>query len=158
MLSSRSTVRIVFALASGLILLPATASAGQCPAGKTGVGVRAADATPAKGVTDKVLTTIDVAAEPAAIAGRSFRLRRLTIAPGGVVPWHDHAERPAIIHVVSGTVTEYASTCSVPIVHKAGETTPERNATSHWWKNTGKATAVLLSSDLLKVGTDDKMM
>lgn len=146
------------AAALGVALLPAAALAGQCPAGKTGADVRAMNSTPASGVTDTVLTSIDVAAEPAAIAGRSFRLRRLEIAAGGVVPWHSHAERPAIIHVVSGTVTEYASTCSVPIVHKAGETTPELHATSHWWKNTGRTKAVLLSSDLLKVGEDGKMM
>lgn len=139
-------------------LVPAAAHAGQCPAGKSGVDVRTPDPTPASGVTDTVLQTIDVAAEPAAIGGRSFRLRRLEIAPGGVVPWHRHGERPAIIYVVAGEVTEYASTCSVPIVHRAGEATPELHATAHWWKNTGKTKAVLLSSDLLKVGDDAKMM
>ena len=105
-----------------------------------------------------MLTTIDVAHEPAAIAGRSFRMRRLVIQPGGIVPWHSHEERPAIIYVVSGTVTEYASTCSVPIVHRAGAATPELHSTAHWWKNTGKGVAVLISSDLLKVGDDGKTM
>lgn len=136
----------------------AAAIAGQCPAGKTGVDVRAENATPARAVTDTVLASIDVAREPAAIADRSFRLRRLVIAPGGVVPWHSHADRPAIIYVVAGTVTEYASSCSVPIVHKAGESTPELHGTAHWWKNTGRTQAVLLSADLLKVGADGKMM
>lgn len=138
--------------------LPATALAGQCPAGKSGDNIRAEDKTPAKGVTDTVLTTIDVAHEPAAIAGRSFRMRRLVIQPGGVVPWHSHAERPAIIYVVQGTVTEYASSCSVPIVHAAGDATPELHNTAHWWRNTGKTPAILISSDLLKVGDDGKMM
>ncbi len=150
----------VFALAAvaAAAMLPAAALAGQCPAGKSGVNVRAEDKTPASGVTDNVLTTIDVAKEPAAIAGRSFRMRRLTIAPGGVVPWHSHAERPAIIYVVQGTVTEYASSCSVPIVHVAGDATPELHNTAHWWRNTGKTPAILISSDLLKVGDDGKMM
>ncbi len=138
--------------------LPAAALAEQCPAGKSGENARAEDKTPAKGVTDTVLTTIDVASEPAAIAGRSFRMRRLVIQPGGVVPWHSHAERPAIIYVVQGTVTEYASSCSVPIVHKAGDATPELHNTAHWWRNTGKTPAILISSDLLKVGEDGKMM
>ena len=138
--------------------LPAAALAGSCPAGKSGVNVRAEDHTAAKGVTDNVLTAIDVAKEPAAIAGRSFRMRRLVIQPGGVVPWHSHAERPAIIYVVQGTVTEYASSCSVPIVHHAGDATPELHNTAHWWRNTGKTPAVLISADLLKVGADDKMM
>jgi quercetin dioxygenase-like cupin family protein len=141
-----------------LTFAPAAAFAGGCPVGHAGVDVRSVNATPAKGVTDTVLTTIDVAKEPAAIADRSFRMRRLEITPGGVVPWHSHAERPAIIYVVTGTVTEYASTCDVPIVHTAGEAVAELHATSHWWKNTGKTKAVLLSSDLLKVGTDGHMM
>ena len=116
------------------------------------------DATPAKDVTDTVLTTIDVAKEPAAIQGRSFRMRRLEIKAGGVVPWHSHADRPAIIYVVQGEVTEYASSCSVPIVHKAGEATPELHVTSHWWKNTGKTKAILISADLLPVQAVDKHM
>lgn len=151
------TLKFLLAAAAALAF-PAAALAGQCPADQRGIDVRPSDATAARGVDDKVLATIDVAAEPAAIAGRSFRLRRLEIAPGGVVPWHSHADRPAIIHVVSGEVTEYASTCRTPIVHKAGETTAELHATSHWWKNTGKKRAVLLSSDLLKVGADGKTM
>ncbi len=137
---------------------PSTAFAGSCPAGKMGVDVRSMNTTPAKGVTDTVLTSIDVAKEPAHIEGRLFRMRRLVIQPGGVVPWHSHGERPAIIYVVSGEVTEYASSCSVPIVHRAGDATPELHVTSHWWKNTGKATAVLLSADLMPVGSDAHMM
>ena len=140
------------------LTLSGAAIAGQCPAGKSGVNVRPKNDTAAKGVTDTVLTSINVAKEPAAIAGRSFRMRRLVIQPGGVVPWHSHEERPAIIYVVSGTVTEYASTCSVPIVHQAGDATPELHSTAHWWRNTGKGMAVLISSDLLKVGDDGKMM
>lgn len=146
------------AAAVATIALPGIARAGQCPADKSGVDLRPENKTPAKGVTDTVLTTIDVSNEPAAIAGRSFRLRRLMIQPGGVVPWHSHSERPAIIYVVQGSVTEYASSCSVPIVHKAGESTRELHTTAHWWKNTGKGVAILLSSDLLKVGEDGKMM
>jgi quercetin dioxygenase-like cupin family protein len=137
---------------------PATATAGSCPAGKMGVDVRAPDGTPAKGVTDTVLTSIDVAKEPVAIEGRLFRLRRLTILPGGVVPWHSHADRPAIIYVVSGEVTEFASSCSVPIVHRAGDATPELHVTAHWWRNTGNTTAVLLSADLFPVTADAHMM
>ncbi len=152
------TPKLYFVAAIVAAAIPAAANAGQCPADKSGVNVRAEDKTPAKGVTDTVLTTIDVAHEPAAIAGRSFRMRRLVIQPGGVVPWHSHAERPAIIYVQQGTVTEYASSCSVPIVHKAGEATPELHNTAHWWRNTGKTPAILISSDLLKVGDDGKMM
>ena len=35
------------------------------------------------------------------------------------MPWHSHGDRPAIIYIVSGEVKEFASNCSVAIVHKA---------------------------------------
>ena len=143
---------------TALSLAPAVASAGVCPAGKSGIDVRQPDNRPAKGVVDTVIASIDVAKEPAHIDGRLFRMRRLTIQPGGVVPWHSHGERPAIIYVVKGTVTEYASTCSVPLTHKTGDAVPELHSTSHWWKNTGKTVAVLLSADLLPVAADPHMM
>ena len=115
-------------------------------------------ATAPKDVTDVVIGSIDLATEPVGIKDRLFRLRRLEIKPGGVVPWHSHGDRPAIIYIVTGEVTEYASTCAVPIVHRAGEVAPERHTTSHWWKNTGKATAVLLSADLLHDKAQEHMM
>jgi quercetin dioxygenase-like cupin family protein len=146
------------AVGAAVALGPASAFAGACPAGKSGMDVRMPDATPAKGVTDTVIASIDVAKEPAGIEDRQFRMRRLVIQPGGVVPWHSHDDRPAIIYVVKGEVTEYASTCSVPIVHKAGETSSERHGTAHWWKNTGKTTAILISADLLHVTDDPHMM
>src|SRR5262245_47948008 len=137
-----------------------TAQAGSCPADKIrsdGSGEKM-NSTPAKDVTDAVLASVDLAKEPAAIKDRLLRLRRLEIKSGGVVPWHEHANRPAIIYIVSGEIVEYASTCAVPIVHRAGEVATETHATSHWWKNTGKETVVLLSADLFPVAATDQHM
>jgi len=153
-------IRAVAGLAVALIgaaLLPGIAQAGQCPAGKQIADATKPVAYAAKGVTDTVLAAIDLAKEPAAIDARELRLRKLVIQPGGIVPWHSHGDRPAIIYVVKGEVTEYASNCAVPIVHKAGETAPETQATSHWWKNTGHGTAVLLSADILHDASDKNM-
>ena len=80
---------------------------------------------------------------------QATRLRQLVVQPGGTVAWHSHEERPAIIYIVSGTITEYASTCTVPIVHKAGDVARETHTTKHWWKNSSKKPAVLLSADIL---------
>jgi quercetin dioxygenase-like cupin family protein len=77
-----------------------------------------------------------------------MRIRRLVVQPGGIVPWHSHADRPALIYIVSGSIQEYASNCSVGIEHKAGEVSIEKLGVEHWWKNTGKVPAVLLSSDI----------
>ena len=133
------------------------AKAGQCPADQARADARKPVTTPASGVTDTVLAAIDLSKEPAKIESRNLRLRRLVIQPDGVVPWHSHGDRPAIIYIVDGEVTEYASTCAVPIVHKAGEVARETSATSHWWKNTGGRTAVLLSADVQHDETDHNM-
>ena len=136
------------ALLAGAILA-APAQAGECPADKMKAGARTQGETQPKGVTDTTLASIDLSKEKVSLQDRQMRIRRLVVQPGGVVPWHSHEDRPALIYIVSGTIEEYASNCSVPIVHKAGEVAPETHATAHWWKNTGKKTAVLLSADLL---------
>jgi quercetin dioxygenase-like cupin family protein len=134
-----------------------SAHAGECPADKRvadGQGQKMASHA-AKGVTDAVRSSIDLAKEPIAVQGRQFRLRELNVQPGGIVPWHSHDQRPAQIYIVSGEIVEYASNCAVPIVHKAGEVAPERAGTSHWWQNHGKVPSKLISVDLFPVA--DKM-
>ena len=49
------------------------------------------------------------------------------------------------------------SNCAVPIVHKAGDVVAETPEVSHWWKNLGDKTVVLLSADLLKDPNDKNM-
>ena len=145
------------AVLMGAITIATAANAGECPAGKTGVDVTKASNLPASGVTDKLLAAINLGNEPAKLDGRMLRLRKLEIQPGGVVPWHSHGDRPAIIYIVQGEVVEYASNCSVPILHKTGEVARETAATSHWWKNTGKETVILLSADILHDQMDHSM-
>lgn len=148
------------AVAAALLLTVGSASAGQCPADKVvaaGQGQQAG-ATAPKDVKDMVLGAIDLAKEPSQIAERMFRLRRLEIQPGGEVPWHSHANRPAIIYVVAGSVTEYSSECAVPIIHVQGDVSVETHGVSHWWKNDSQTVAVLISADLLADPADAHMM
>ncbi|WP_298835477.1 cupin domain-containing protein [uncultured Piscinibacter sp.] len=143
-------IAIGVAAFSALAFAASVSFAGECPADKRvpdGQGQKPGATAPV-GVKDVVRASTDLAKEPAAIKGRQFRLRQLDIQPGGVVPWHSHNERPAMIYIVSGEVVEYASSCAVPIVHRAGDVAPEKNGTSHWWKNTGGTPAVLISVDL----------
>src|SRR6185312_10555911 len=135
-------------------LAASAAFAGECPADQKKPNATAPVDYKPVGVTDTVIAMIDVEKEPAHIKDRKFRMRKLTIEPGGIVPWHSHGDRPAIIYIVEGSVTEYASNCAVPIVHNAGDVAPETHATSHWWKNTGKKPATLISADLLKDPSD----
>jgi len=152
-------------LSRGLVLAAAVASAsafampavaGECPADQNKAGAREAVDLKPVGVTDTVIAMIDVEKEQS-IKDRTFRMRRLTIEPGGVVPWHSHGERPAIIYIVEGEIHEYASNCAGPITHKAGDVVAETAEVSHWWKNLGDTTVVLLSADLLKDPNDKNM-
>jgi len=146
-------------IAGAMAVFSQTASAGDCPADKVvadGKG-QTAGATMPKDVTDTVLASIDLSKEKVAVADHLFRMRRLEIQPGGIVPWHSHADRPALIYVVEGTITEYASTCAVPIVHEAGDVSIDAGR-SHWWKNTGSKPVVLISSDILHDPQEAGMM
>jgi quercetin dioxygenase-like cupin family protein len=156
----RAAIAAFVAGAASVASMPA--SAGECPAGQKvadGQGQQPGPTAPT-GVTDKVRASINLANEPLALKGRLFRLRQLDMQPGGIVPWHSHNQRPALIYIVTGEVVEYASNCSVPIVHRAGDVAPEMNGTSHWWKNTGSAPAVLISADLFPndMNMDQHMM
>jgi quercetin dioxygenase-like cupin family protein len=149
-------------LIAATLALSGAAFAGECPADKRvpdGQGQKPGATAPV-GVTDVVRASTDLGKEPARIQGRQFRLRQLELQPGGVVPWHSHNDRPAMIYIVSGEVVEYASSCTVPIVHRAGDIAPEKSGTSHWWKNLGSAPAVLISVDLFPTAAaqDQHMM
>jgi quercetin dioxygenase-like cupin family protein len=141
----KTTLALIAALAVAGTAAPAFA--GTCPAGKEGANPLAGAATMPSKLTDNVLSTVDLGPE-INVSGRSLRLRKLVLQPGGVVPMHSHVDRPALIMTASGTVTEYSSSCLVPIVHKAGDVANEAGGISHWWKNTGKTVAVLYSSDV----------
>lgn len=134
-----------------------TAHAGECPADKHMANATKPVDHAVQGVTDTTLGAIDLGKEQAKIAGRELRLRKMVIQAGGVVPWHSHDDRPAVIYVAEGEIVEYASNCAVPIVHKAGETRKETNGTSHWWKNHTNAQVVLFIGDVRRDPNDHNM-
>jgi len=147
---------LVAGIALGATMMASSAFAGECPADqKKADATKPVDLKPV-GVTDTVIAMIDVDQEQG-IKDRKFRMRKLVVEPGGIVPWHSHAERPAIIYIVEGEINEYANNCAVPIVHKAGDVVAETKGVAHWWKNTGNKTVVLLSADLLKDANDHNM-
>ena len=84
--------------------------AGECPADKIKRSREKVDYKPV-GVTDVTLGAINLGKQPAKIKDRELRFRKLTIEPGGIVPWHSHDDRPALIYVQQGEIVEYASNC-----------------------------------------------
>ena len=147
-----------FAILIGFALpfLAAPTFAADCPADKVGTDVMKPGPGAPTGVTDTVIASIDLSPKGAGFAGYKMRMRKLTVEPGGIVPWHSHGARPANIYVISGSITEYRSTCAVPIEHKAGDVTAEFGMLSHWWKNNTKRPTVLISADMLPGDMDPK--
>jgi quercetin dioxygenase-like cupin family protein len=141
-------LRLTAALTALSALAALPAFAGTCPAEHVIAPQSFTGATMPKDVTDTVIGEIDLGMQYN-VPGRAFRMRRLEIMPGGIVPLHSHAERPAHIYVVSGEIVEHRSTCAVPIVHKAGEVAVEAGSLSHWWRNEGTVPVVLISADIL---------
>lgn len=141
----KTTTLIATLAAMGGVAFASPAAAGTCS--QPGTNALANAPTAPKGVTDTVIGAIDLAPE-INVEGRQLRTRRLVVEPGGIVPLHSHADRPALIYTVSGSITEYSSTCSTPIEHKAGDISREAEGLSHYWINNGKVPAVLLSSDV----------
>lgn len=145
----RFALSATLALAAFATIPTGHAFAGECPADQVAKnGMEPGEMMPKK-VTDEVLSSIDLSAKGDAWKNSMLRMRKLVVQPGGVVPWHAHDMRPANILIVSGSITEYRSTCKVPILHKAGDVTAEFGNLSHWWKNNGKKPAVLYSADIV---------
>ena len=84
----------------------------------------------------------------APLTERHLRFRRIDVGPGGVVPFHSHENRPAILFVFEGEIIEYSSRHKEPRLHKAGSIFAEHGDVSHWWKNETDKPVVIYATDL----------
>jgi quercetin dioxygenase-like cupin family protein len=147
------------AIVTGPWFFAAPVFAADCPANKVGNDATKPGPTKPEGVTDTVIASIDLSPMGSGLSGRKMRMRKLVVQPGGIVPWHSHEARPANIYIISGSITEYRSTCAVPIEHGAGDVTAEFGPLAHWWKNNTKQPTVLISADILppEMNPDESM-
>lgn len=150
------SLAVVGSVAAASMMAP-SAFAGECPAGAMKPNAREPVTFQPVGVADTTLGSIDLGKEMVGAKDHELRFRKLTVAPGGIVPWHSHDDRPALIYIAEGEIMEYASNCAQPIVHKAGDIRPETRGTAHWWKNLGDKTVVLYVGDVLHDQSDHNM-
>lgn len=105
-----------------------------------------------KGVTSKLLATLDLGPEIEGMAGRQLRMRMFTIEPGGVFgPVHDHKDRPGMVYVLQGTITDHRDGASRE--YGPGPGWPEDKNTMHWLENRGTIPAVEVSVDIVSQST-----
>jgi len=102
-----------------------------------------------KGVTVELLNTIDLGLEIDGLSGRDFRMRKVTIEPGGVFgPLHDHIDRPGLVYILQGTITDHRN--GVATDYGPGLGWPEDRNTLHWLENRGTIPAVEISVDIVR--------
>ena len=105
-----------------------------------------------KGVTTELLATVDLGPEIDGMEGRELRMRKVTIEPGGVYgPVHDHKDRPGIVYILQGTITDHRD--GVATDYGPGLGWPEDRNTLHWLENRGTETAVEVSVDIVSAPT-----
>jgi quercetin dioxygenase-like cupin family protein len=103
-----------------------------------------------KGVTTKLLASLDLGPEIDGLAGRQLRMRMVTIEPGGVFgPIHDHKDRPGMVYILQGTITDHRNGAAKD--YGPGVGWPEDRNTMHWLENKGKTPAVEISVDIVRI-------
>ena len=107
------------------------------------------DAAPdTRGVSTELLTTVDLGPEIEGMAGRQLRMRRFTFEPGAVFgPIHDHKDRPGIVYILQGTITDHRNGAATD--YGPGVGWPEDRNTLHWLENRGTVPAVEISVDIV---------
>ena len=102
-----------------------------------------------QGVTVQLLAALDLGAEIEGMAGRQLRMRMVTIEPGGVFgPIHDHKDRPGMVYVLQGIITDHRDGAAREYGPGAGW--PEDRNTTHWLENRGTTPAVEISVDIVR--------
>ena len=105
------------------------------------------EAPETRGVTVEHLAAVDLGPEIEGMAGRQLRMRRFTIAPGGVLgPVHDHRGRPGLVFILEGTITDHRD--GVATEYGPGVGWPEDRNTMHWLENRGTTPAIEVSIDI----------
>jgi quercetin dioxygenase-like cupin family protein len=97
----------------------------------------------------ELLATLDLGPEIEGMAGRQLRMRRFTFEPGAVFgPVHDHRDRPGMVFVLEGTITDHRD--GVATDYGPGPGWPEDASTRHWLENRGTTPAVEISVDIVR--------
>ena len=102
-----------------------------------------------KGISVESLATVDLGSEIEGMSGRQLRMRLVTFEPGAVFgPVHDHKDRPGIVYILQGTITDHRN--GVATEYGPGVGWPEDRNTTHWLENRGAVPAVEISVDIVR--------
>jgi quercetin dioxygenase-like cupin family protein len=101
------------------------------------------------GVSVQLLAQLDLGAQVDGLEGRALRMRVVTMEPGAVFgPAHDHVDRPGLVYVLQGTITDHRD--GTTREYGPGLGWPEDRDTLHWLENAGTERAVEVSVDIVR--------
>lgn len=99
------------------------------------------------GQSEEALRSMNLADEMDSVQGRPLRMRKLTVAPGGVLGLHNHVGRPAVGYFLQGEMTYHVAGKPDTVLHP-GDSFAEGKATTHWAENRGTVPAVWIAVDI----------
>ncbi len=103
---------------------------------------------PPKGFNVKELGTIPLGPEIEGMQGRVLRMSYVTVEPGAAMPAHPHKDRPEIIYVVQGKITETRN--GVTAEHGPGAVLLMTKEITHSLENRSNAPAVYMASPIVR--------
>jgi quercetin dioxygenase-like cupin family protein len=117
-----------------------------------GAGVVIGESLPPKGNSGVQIgepVMLDLAPWAQDMKGRQLRIRKLDIAPGGIIGVHSHDDRPDVSYLAQGTLTElraggFSEVRAGDTLHAAGK------GVTHWVENRASVPAVLIVADIYK--------
>jgi len=107
--------------------------------------------TTSKGVSGKVTGTIPLQGMFAGSDGLQMRSREITIAPGGRIALHSHENRPELVYLIEGEVTDHRVSEDRIVVGTAGMTMTEPAVVTHWIENSGTIPVRAIVIDIVPV-------
>jgi quercetin dioxygenase-like cupin family protein len=117
-----------------------------------GTGTVVGEQAPPTGNTGAKISdpvAIDLAPWADDMKGRQLRIRRLDVAPGGILGIHSHDDRPDVSYLVQGTLTEYREGGYVKV--RSNETLNSAGkGVTHWLVNNGSTPVVFIVADVFK--------
>jgi quercetin dioxygenase-like cupin family protein len=85
------------------------------------------------------------------LEGYEMKLREVTVAPGGAIKEHSHANRPGLVQTISGSWVEVRNGQETSYPDTKKEALVEDENTVHWVYNDGDVPAVSVVCGLSKV-------
>jgi quercetin dioxygenase-like cupin family protein len=102
----------------------------------------------AKGLSSKPLAEVSIVPENEPVQERKLRSRMVTLDAGGSTPVHSHKDRPSLIYVVQGTLSEERNGAVKEF--GPGESIPVGREVTHLILNKGTGPASFIETDITK--------